>query len=143
VAEALSVGLVVSLVLSELVGLSAGGLITPAYLALLLDQPWRIAGTLAAAGLAFGAYRGLSNRLILFGRRRFVAMVLLGVGAKWLVLVTVPTLAAVVALPVGAIGFVLPGLIANDFERQGVLATLGMLAVATVAAALAVRVLVP
>lgn len=139
--EALSTGLVVSLLLSEIVGLSAGGLITPAYLALLLDQPWRLAGTLVAAGLAFGAYRGLAGHLILFGRRRFVAMVLLGIAAKWALQAAAPALAATVAVPVGTIGYVLPGLIANDFERQGVLATTAMLAAATVAAALAVRLL--
>lgn len=139
--EALSVGLVVSLVFSELVGLSAGGLITPAYLALLIDQPWRLVGTLIAAMLAFGAYRVLAGHLILFGRRRFVAMVLLGIAAKWLLQTSAPFLAATLAVPVGTIGFVLPGLIASDFERQGILATLAMVAAATVLAALVVRVL--
>ncbi len=140
-AEALGTGLVVSLLLSEFVGLSAGGLITPAYLALLLDQPWRLAGTLAAAGVAFGAYRGLAGHLILYGRRRFVAMVLLGVAANWALQAAAPAAAATLAVPVGTIGYVLPGLIANDFERQGILATVAMLVTATVAAALAVRVL--
>lgn len=140
-AEAISVGLVVSLLLSELVGLSAGGLITPAYLALLLDQPWRLVGTAVAAALTFGAYRALANHLILFGRRRFVAMVLLGIAAKWAIEVTAPAMAATLALPVGTVGFVLPGLIANDFERQGILATLAMLAVTTVLTALVVRAL--
>ncbi len=140
-AEALGTGLVVSLLLSEFVGLSAGGLITPAYLALLLDQPWRLAGTLAAAGVAFGAYQGLSGHLILYGRRRFVAMVLLGIAANWALQAAAPSMAATLAVPVGTIGYVLPGLIANDFERQGILATVAMLITATVAAALAVRVL--
>lgn len=139
--EALGVGLVVSLVLSEVVGLSAGGLITPAYLALLLDQPWRMVGTLASAGVAFAAYQGLAGHLILYGRRRFVAMVVLGVAAKWALQAVAPYAAATLAVPVGTIGYVLPGLIANEFERQGILATIAMLAVSTVAAALAVRVL--
>lgn len=139
--EALGTGLVVSLVLSELVGLSAGGLITPAYMALLLDQPWRLAGTLAASGVAFGAYRLLAGCLILYGRRRFVTMVLLGVGASWALHATAPSISVALAAPVGTIGYVLPGLIANDFERQGILATLAMLAATTVAAALAARAL--
>ncbi|MBM3469365.1 MAG: poly-gamma-glutamate biosynthesis protein PgsC [Armatimonadetes bacterium] len=140
-AEALGTGLVVSLLLSEFVGLSAGGLITPAYLALLLDQPWRLVGTLAAAVVAFGAYKGLSGHLILYGRRRFVAMVLLGVAANWVIQAAAPAAAVALAVPVGTIGHVLPGLIANDFERQGILATVAMLAAATVAAALAIRAL--
>ncbi len=140
-AEALGAGLIVSLLLSEVVGFSAGGLITPAYLALLLDQPWRLAGTLVAAGAAYGAYRGLSGHVILFGRRRFVAMVLLGVASSWIIQAAAPAAAVALAVPVGTIGYVLPGLIANDFERQGILATVAMLAAATVAAALAIRAL--
>lgn len=139
--EALGAGLVVSLLLSEVVGLSAGGLITPAYLALVVTQPWRVLGTLAAAFLAYGGYRALREHLILYGRRRFVAMVLLGIAAKWLIQIAAPHLAATLAAPIGTIGFVLPGLVANDFERQGILATLAMLAIATVAAALAARAL--
>jgi poly-gamma-glutamate biosynthesis protein PgsC/CapC len=139
-AEAISTGLVTSLLLSELIGLSAGGLITPAYLALLVDQPWRLAGTALAALLAFAGYRLLSRYLILFGRRRFVAMILLGVTAKWLVEAAAPALAATLFASVGAIGYVIPGLIANDFERQGILPTVAMVSAATVLAALVVRV---
>jgi poly-gamma-glutamate biosynthesis protein PgsC/CapC len=141
VAEPVGIGLIVSLVLSEAVGLSAGGLITPAYLALLVDQPWRLAGTLVAAAGAFGIYRAIAVFLILFGRRRFVAMVLLGILCKWAVQAIAPGLAATLGVSVGAVGFVLPGLIANDFERQGVLATLAMLALTTAASVLAVRAL--
>ncbi|MDR7544386.1 MAG: poly-gamma-glutamate biosynthesis protein PgsC [Armatimonadota bacterium] len=140
-AEPIGIGLIVSLVLSEAVGLSAGGLITPAYLALLADQPWRLAGTLIAAALALGLYRAIAAFLILFGRRRFVAMVLLGILCKWAVAALAPGLAATLGVPVGAMGFVLPGLIANDFERQGVLATLAMLALTTAACVLALRAL--
>lgn len=139
-AEAISTGLVASLLLSELVGLSAGGLITPAYLALLVEQPWRLAGTALAAVLAYAGFRALSRVLILFGRRRFVAMVLLGVTAKWLVEAVAPALAGTLFASVGAIGYVIPGLIANDFERQGILPTVAMVSAATVLAALAVRV---
>jgi poly-gamma-glutamate biosynthesis protein PgsC/CapC len=139
-AEAISTGLVTSLLLSELVGLSAGGLITPAYLALLVDQPWRLAGTALVALLAFAGYRLLSRYLILFGRRRFLAMVLLGVTAKWLVEAAAPAFAATLFASVGAIGYVIPGLIANDFERQGILPTIAMVSAATVLAALVVRV---
>ncbi|MCL6554710.1 MAG: poly-gamma-glutamate biosynthesis protein PgsC [Firmicutes bacterium] len=140
-AEPIGIGLIVSLVLSEIVGLSAGGLITPAYLALLADQPWRLVGTVAASALAFVLYRAVAAFVILFGRRRFVAMVLLGILCKWAVGALAPGLAATTGVPVGAVGFVLPGLIANDFERQGVLATLAMLALTTAACVLAVRAL--
>jgi len=140
-AEAISTGLVASLLLSELVGLSAGGLITPAYLALLVEQPWRLGGTAIAAVLAFAGYRLLSRYLILFGRRRFLAMVLLGLTGKWTVEAAAPAFAATLFAPIGAIGYVIPGLIANDFERQGILPTVAMVSAATVLAALVVRVL--
>ncbi|HQH46597.1 MAG TPA: poly-gamma-glutamate biosynthesis protein PgsC/CapC, partial [Candidatus Aminicenantes bacterium] len=45
------IGLFVALVTAEITGVVPGGLIVPAYLALYLNQPGRIAATLAAAFL--------------------------------------------------------------------------------------------
>ena len=37
--QSIGIGLIVSLVFSEILGLAAGGLIVPGYIALYLDQP--------------------------------------------------------------------------------------------------------
>lgn len=125
-------GLLVSLAVIVSTGVYPGGIIVPSYLVLFIHDPQRIVGTLMAALLALGAYNLASRRLILFGRRRFVFLIL--VGALWAVLWRT-LLPAVFPLSVEftVIGWVIPGLIANHFERQGVLVTLGSLLMATVA----------
>jgi poly-gamma-glutamate biosynthesis protein PgsC/CapC len=125
-------GLLFTLVFLWLTGLYPGGLIIPSYLVLFLDQPWRIAGTLIAALLTLAAYGLASQFWILFGRRRFVFMVL--VGALWahVGLMLVPHLQAG-AMEFRVIGWVIPGLMANQFERQGVVVTLAGVIVVTIA----------
>ena len=45
VEEAIGLGLVISLMFSETLGLAAGGMVVPGYLALLIHEPLRIIGT--------------------------------------------------------------------------------------------------
>jgi hypothetical protein len=51
---ALIIGVVVSLALTELIGLSPGGIIVPGYVALLLDRPLALAAFLMVALLSYG-----------------------------------------------------------------------------------------
>ena len=124
-------GLVVSLVFTGMTGLYPGGVIVPGYLVLFFDQPARIAGTLAVALLTYLCYRIVSGYLILFGRRRFVFMILLGGFWTFLYLRILPSF-----FPLSAefrvIGWIIPGLIANHFERQGVIVTSASLITVTV-----------
>ena len=134
------IGLLISLAVIGLTGVYPGGIIVPSYLVLFITEPARIAGTLLAAWLALGIYRLASRWLILFGRRRFVFLIL--VGGLWSVLwrSLVPSFFPL-SLEFTVIGWVIPGLIANHFERQGVLVTLGSLATACVALGFIGRVL--
>ena len=49
VEQAIGLGLAISLVFSETLGLAAGGMVVPGYLALMIHEPMRIAGTVATA----------------------------------------------------------------------------------------------
>ena len=71
-------GLIVSLTLTELFGLAAGGMVVPGYLALYLDRPITILLTLAAAFLTWAIVKGLSRVAIIYGKRRTVLMILVG-----------------------------------------------------------------
>lgn len=115
--ETLIIGLVLSLLWAEITDISPGGLIVPGYFALYLDQPLRAAATLAVALLTLGAYRLLAHRLILFGRRRFVLMVLIGAVLSQAWLVIAPGLGAA---PTGlrVIGLIIPGILASSLARQ-------------------------
>ena len=46
---AIGIGLTLSLIVSEVFGVASAGLVVPGYLALYLDQPWRLAATFLVA----------------------------------------------------------------------------------------------
>ena len=126
------IGLLVSLVFTGITGFYPGGIIVPSYLVLFMDQPARIAGTLIAAFMALVSYKLASHYLILFGRRRFVFIVL--IGGIWALLwrELFPSIFPL-SLEFRVIGWVIPGLIANHLERQGVVVTTASLVTVTVA----------
>lgn len=122
---ALALGIVVSLVVSEVFGLVSAGLVVPGYLALYLDQPARLAATLLIALLTYvGVRHGLSRAVVLYGRRRFGVTILTGfilnMAAAQLPLLTSE------APELRAVGFIVPGLIANTALTQGPWVTAGM-----------------
>jgi poly-gamma-glutamate biosynthesis protein PgsC/CapC len=128
--QAMGFGLVFSFFFTEVVGLSAGGLIVPGYLAIYWDNPLRILATFIVAVVSYGIVRWLSNFVILYSRRRFLATILVGFLVGWALDLTL------LRFPAGyqdvrAIGFIVPGLIANDMIKQGVLNTVLGVAVVT------------
>lgn len=129
IVETLLIGLVVALIWAEVTDISPGGLIVPGYIALYLDRPLRLAATLAVALLTVALYRLLARRLILFGRRRFVLMVLLGAVLSQAWLVALPRLFEAPA-ELRVIGWVVPGILASSLTRQKALPTLASLAAA-------------
>lgn len=124
VEQAIGLGLVISLLFSETLGLAAGGMVVPGYLALDFHEPLRILGTVVISLLTYGALQLLSRYMLIYGRRRIVMAVLIGFafGALSRQLLVFRLHGA--PLDLSTIGFVIPGLIANWMERQGVLPTL-------------------
>ena len=80
-ALSIGIGLVASLLFSELFGLAAGGLVVPGYIALYLTRPLDLGVTLAAALLTFFLVRIASTFVIVYGRRRTALMILVGYAA--------------------------------------------------------------
>jgi poly-gamma-glutamate biosynthesis protein PgsC/CapC len=123
---AIGLGMTLSLVVSELVGVSSAGLVVPGYLALYLDQPARLAATFLVALTTWAAVRfGLARLVVLYGRRRFGVTVLTGFllnAAIDRLLFALPPEAA----ELRAIGYIVPGLIANTALQQGVGSTVGL-----------------
>lgn len=134
---AIGVGLAVSLLFSELFGLAAGGLVVPGYVALFIDRPIVIITTILIAVCTWLIVKLLGSMTILFGKRRTVLVILV---AYLLRLVFDYTAAEAFAnFATGddsgliVIGYIIPGLIALWFDRQGVIQTLSTLAAASVA----------
>lgn len=161
-ALSIGVGLIVSLLFSELFGLAAGGLVVPGYVALYLTRPVDVAATLAAALLTFFFVRILSTFVIVYGRRRTALMILVGYAAGVLLNTAlaaalesaaepalVPGQAAEAAaasrdlIEAGVIGYIVPGLIAIWLDRQGVVPTLAALFTSAVVVRLVLLLFVP
>ncbi|MBZ5497967.1 MAG: poly-gamma-glutamate biosynthesis protein PgsC [Acidobacteriia bacterium] len=124
-------GLLVTLLFVGITGIYPGGVIVPSYLALFVHSPGRIAGTLMVALLTLLCFKLASNYLILFGTRRFVFMVLTAGAWTLLWLRFFPSLLPG-SLEFRVIGWVVPGLIANNLEKQGILITTASLVTVTV-----------
>ena len=123
---ALGIGITLNLVLTEVIGLGSAGLVVPGYLALYLNQPARLLATWLVAGATAAVVRyGFGRLVVLYGRRRFGVTVLTGF------LLNALLAASLRALPpepvdLRAIGFIVPGLIANKILILGFWATLGL-----------------
>ena len=111
----LGLGVLLGLVWSRRTGWGCGGIIAPGVLALQAAAPHRAGLTLLCGALLVPLLALLSRRLSLYGRERVGAAVLL---ALFLRIVLAPF------APPHWIGWVVPGLIAADSHRQGLILTL-------------------
>lgn len=120
---AITLGLVLSLLAYEGFGLAAGGLVVPGYIALQLGAPERLAGVFLVAGLTAGTLAVVYRYTFVFGRRQLVLCVLVGcilsIASRQLFAVDI----GLRTLELQAVGWVIPGLIANWFLKQGVVRT--------------------
>lgn len=130
--EMIIFGVLASIVFHELTQISPGGIIVPGYIALLLDDPLRVAVTVALSLLTWGAVRLLSEHVILFGRRRFAVFIIVSFLLRFLT----GLVSAEAELPVTAvlvIGYLVPGILAHEIDRQGVVKTLSSMLLVAVA----------
>ena len=74
----LVIGILVSLALAELTGITAGAIIAPGYIALLLDQPQALLGVLIAVVGTHVIVSLVAPWLFLYGTRRLAVSILVG-----------------------------------------------------------------
>lgn len=90
-----------------------------------------IVSTLAVSLLTCGLVQVLSRLTILYGRRRFILMILVGFAFQWLYR-TLAINTQLLPVEIDTVGYIIPGLIANEMGRQRLLLTLSSLAIVTV-----------
>lgn len=120
----LIVGVVFSLLFTEIVGISPSGLVVPGYLVLIVNKPKAIILSLFIALLTFFIVKFIIGKVtILYGKRKFTAMVAISVVFAFLFRILLP---GDYATDIGltTIGIIVPGLMANTIERQGFLTTI-------------------
>jgi poly-gamma-glutamate biosynthesis protein PgsC/CapC len=120
----LAVGLLFSLICYLTTNLSPGGMITPGWLALTMIQDYRKAAMIV--GVTAVTYLGmklLQRLVILYGKRLFAVVVMLGVLLSISLFLAVQRSYPFLFVH-QTLGFIIPGLIAYQLLRQPIKATL-------------------
>lgn len=121
---AIGIGIVLSLILTETVGVTAGGVIVPGYIALYLHEPMKVVSTFGVSLIVFVIVWSLSKFMMIYGKRRLVLCLLLGFFLGYLSKICFRFPAS--NLDLSVIGNIIPGLIASWMDRQGVIRTLSV-----------------
>lgn len=128
----IGIGIVVSLLYSEIFGVAPGGIIVPGYLALGITDPIMVGLTLGVSLLTFFIVRVLATVMIIYGRRRTVLMILISFLLGSLVRAGLGAGTPVGPFEIDVIGYIIPGLLAIWMDRQGIVTTASSAVTATV-----------
>lgn len=129
---AIGLGVLISLFFLETFGAAAGGIVVSGYVAMYLHQPITILATLSISFVVYLIVKILGKFMFIYGRRRMVVTVLLGFILGWAARYYGVFENINADYSVNVIGFIIPGLIANAMEKQGILRTISVMTVAAV-----------
>ena len=119
----IGIGMVLSLFLTETLGVTAGGIIVPGYIAMNLEDPARLLTTFGISILTFLLIKLLSQFIMVYGKRRLVLALLIGFLLGFITRSENNPFSNLIEMDFVVIGNIIPGLIANWMDRQGVLRT--------------------
>ena len=120
----IGIGMVLSVFLTETLGVTAGGIIVPGYIAMNLENPERLVITFGISIITFLLIKLLSRYIMVYGKRRLVLALLIGFLLGYLTRSENNLVSSLTELDFVVIGNIIPGLIANWMDRQGVLRTI-------------------
>ena len=120
----IGIGMVLSLFLTETLGVTAGGIIVPGYIAMNLDSPPRLIITFGISIIVYLIIKILSNYILIYGKRRLVLALLLGFILGYFTRYENNIVSGLMETDFIVIGNIIPGLIANWMDRQGILRTI-------------------
>ena len=129
--ELAALSLLVSLIFTEVTNLLPGGIIVPFYFVLYLDDPVKVGATVLSAVIAVGVIKLLSRVTILYGRRKFALYIIIGILEKILFTYCYFGTSYMFYNLSMTIGYLVPGILGRQMERQGVLKPRGALAAVT------------
>ena len=135
----IGLGIFLSLILSESLGVTAGGIIVPGYIALYLHQPVQVVVTFLVAILVWAIIQGMANVMFLYGKRRIVLALILGFFFGYISRNFIYLSQDIGSVAV--IGNIIPGLIANWMDRQGIIRTLSVVLLTSVIVKLCLMIL--
>ena len=135
----IGLGIALSLILSESLGVTAGGVIVPGYIAMHLHNPDQIIMTFFASIIVIFLIRILGKFIFIYGKRRLVLTLLLGFIIGYIS--RNHFFSPSDAFSYEVIGNIIPGLIASWMDRQGVIRTISVIMITSVLVKLIIMVL--
>ena len=123
---AIGLGMVLSLVFTETLGVTAGGIIVPGYIALYFTDPIKIVSTFLISLMTLYIVKLFSQFMLIYGKRRLVFCLLVGFLLGYLSKIYLVELDSYYS-DISVIGNIIPGLIASWMDRQGVLRTISVI----------------
>jgi len=115
-------------------GWACGGIITPGVIAMYIGDPYKVGVSIAAGLITWIILDRLVRLFGLFGRQRLAAAMLIALALRY-------PLVSVLGEASLWLGWVVPGLIGADIQRQGVLTTLTAVVAVSIVTAMSVQLL--
>ncbi len=129
---AVGLGMMLNLLLTETIGLAAGGVVVPGYIALNLHKPDMLMSTIIISLTTYLFVRLLSHFILLYGRRLLIVSIIIGYLLGYVTKVYPAISLGTVNFDITTVGFVVPGLLAYWMERQGILETISTMLIAAI-----------
>lgn len=130
--KAIGISIILGFLFSEFLGIATGGLVSAGYMAFFMGTPARVISTLALSLIIYCLTLLLQKYIIIYGKRRFMVVVLLSLIGTWLVEQYLSKYLGFIGQDVRMVGFIIPGLIANDMFKQGVVKTIAAVTILSV-----------
>lgn len=116
-------GIMISIIFYEITNISPGGIIVPGLLVLYFNQIDRIIYTVIIAIVTYFIVKLLSKYFVIFGKRRFVFMIIISIVLSLLLDLIIPTLSFSL-FNLNIVGYTIAGIIANNIYKQGIKRTI-------------------
>ena len=130
----LAAGMLLGMFYHHKTGWACGGIITPGVIAMYIGDPWKVAVSITAGLLTWMLLEVLVRNFSLYGRQRLATAMLIALALRY-------PLVSVWGETSLWLGWVVPGLIGADMQRQGVVTTLAAVVAVSIAAAMSVHLL--
>ena len=128
----LAAGMLLGMFYYHKTGWACGGIITPGVIAMYIGDPGKVAVSLAAGLVTWLILEGIVRLTGIYGRQRLAAAMLIALALRY-------PLVSVLGQSSLWLGWVVPGLMGADIQRQGFLTTLTAVASVSFAAVMAVQ----
>lgn len=130
----LATGMLLGMLYYHRTGWACGGIITPGIIAIYIADPGKLAVSLAAGLLTWAVLELLVRQFSLYGRQRLASAMLIALALRY-------PLVSVLGESSLWLGWVVPGLVGADMQRQGFVPTLTAVVAVSVATAMGVQLL--